>query len=354
LAESSALKAAKTALNLLAAGNAAVQEMLDELKTDLGNGTGLTVEKAVEKFRTFLAGGDYSPATLVKYASALDLLLRVWGPTRELGSLTKADGVKLRDTLQHLRMGWQNTVTLEAGAGEEVLSSRTTELYLTCCKRFTRWTVDEGLVSEDVLNGIKLARVGRKNGKRVPDLAQMKELLSLPCPKWCSQITWATMARIGCLSAMRIGEIGQLRAANVVTVDSVKCFDLRELDTKTESSKRLIPVHDALIDDLEQLIEQRSDELFPDCGTWQKNGLVKIAHRFSKSWGKAAKSVGKFSFHSLRAWFNVQLMEAAVADVDREALMGHSTQKVQAFYAGHESSLERLRRCVNMVPDPTA
>jgi len=349
-----------TLADLAAAADAEVADRLRELRPGLtGNGREpLTLRKGADAFLSYLrASGGHSAATLAQYESTLDGVCRLLGDDADAAKISKTDVAEMRDTLLTLPSAWQRMdgPPRPAVKGESKLSPRTATRYLTYGRRLFRWLRDEGKVArtDNPFQGITVAHA-KQNGtaKAVATPEQVKRLFNLPKPKRIGGRTWRLLPRLARLSGLRIGELCQLRGADVQERDGVPVLvvtargDNKSL--KTRSSERLVPIHATLVAELRKLAEAAGSALvFPDVGTYRdKRGLTKWGHEFLKCYNRRSKKVGDgLSFHAWRTYFNSTLASAGVDLVDRQLLLGHASSLVIAAY--QPADLQRLQKAVN-------
>jgi len=139
-------------------------------------------------------------------------------------------------------------------------------------------------------------------------------------------------------------EICQLYLLDIIQVDGIWCFKIHDeeiaQETKNESSKRMVPIHDTLInlgllDRVARLREiaaaHREDRgaqrLFPELKGDATYGLYGDA--LSKRWLNYRRNLGLYEknkdLHSLRHSFNAHLLNKKVPVVWMSHLIGHST-----------------------------
>ncbi|BEQ15116.1 integrase [Desulfoferula mesophila] len=142
---------------------------------------------------------------------------------------------------------------------------------------------------------------------------------------------------IGLYSGMRLEEICQLTIDDIKQIDEVWCFDVNDqVDkrVKTIASKRYIPIHPKLIDELglldyvKAIKKKGSDRLFPEL----KKQSGRYSHYVSRWFngthlpktgiGKAGR---KKVFHSFRHTFAHTCKLAGIPEDKVSQLMGHET-----------------------------
>ena len=156
---------------------------------------------------------------------------------------------------------------------------------------------------------------------------------------------------IALFTGARLEEIAQLRPADICkdSLDDLWVIRFTDLgdgqSLKNESSKRLVPIHDALIDaGLLRLVDQQRakghDRLF-DKLTPDKHGILSAS--WSKWWGRYVRALGitdsRKVFHSFRHLFKHVLRRASVDDKISKALMGHTLREVADGYGSEDYPL---------------
>lgn len=144
---------------------------------------------------------------------------------------------------------------------------------------------------------------------------------------------------IGIYTGARLNEIAQLHLKDICEVDGIWCFDFNDegdrKSLKTEASRRLVPLHQRLIQlglpdyvrDKHHLGQQK---LFPTFTHDPKNGWGRrLGHHFNT---RLLPELGikskELVFHSLRHTVVTQLMQSGVDLAVVQALVGHTRQGV--------------------------
>jgi integrase len=144
-------------------------------------------------------------------------------------------------------------------------------------------------------------------------------------------------ALIGLYSGARVGEIAQLFLRDFEEIDGVKCFriaaDSDGQSVKTESSRRLVPIHPDLLelglwDRVERLREEGAERLFPEMRIDSKSGagnaISKAFSYYISTLGiKPRRANGTIGFHSLRKTVIQELQGSNLPAERRRALVGH-------------------------------
>lgn len=229
---------------------------------------------------------------------------------------------------------------------------------------------DRGVVNP--LTGLLIQRAKRKRkGKRGQPwtIEELNRMFAAPIYRGClSERHWQQpgdvvlrhsakywVPLIAMFSGMRLGEIIQLQVSDVRRLDGIEYFDVtpvavdakdseaddleEEKSLKTASSRRGIPIHQALFDlGFEDFLRSRrasgEKRIFTDYGrakddeSWSKR-FSKYFKRFRESIGVTRRGA---KFHSLRHNVEDALRNADVRKEVRDAIQGHGESGVSREY----------------------
>ncbi len=159
--------------------------------------------------------------------------------------------------------------------------------------------------------------------------------------------------RIALLSAMRLEEISQLDVNDVVCIDGIWCFnvknemsdsDLLDQTVKNNSASRIVPLHNILLNELkfldyvDSIRKSGREKLFPDLRprivkdekSDSSKGKLKYGDRISRMLTAFVKKncwKGGYSFHSYR--------HAFIAKID----MSGANELIKCFVVGHKPKI---------------
>lgn len=148
---------------------------------------------------------------------------------------------------------------------------------------------------------------------------------------------------LGLYTGARINEICQLHLEDIRQEDGVWVLDLNEKHEKrlkNKSSKRLIPLHTFIIEDLRfidfvcRLKSQGETRLFPELTLKRDGYATSVSRWFSRyrdECGIQAPPRTK-SFHSFRHTFDTNLKYSSVDGVMCNELMGHAVEGMRGIY----------------------
>ncbi len=227
------------------------------------------------------------------------------------------------------------------------------------------WGTNEGLLAQNAASGVKVE--GRSFGpQRLPFERDDLEKIAahamfardeLDERAWAILFALYTGARAGEIAQIRLDRLRRERDVLVVAIDG---------DLKTETSRRLIPLHPVLTrfglqSRIEHLRRAGEIRLFPDwfarsdmrrnrasaAGKPIQNPYAQfIPSWFNRTFLPTLGIEGPKTFHSLRHTFKTELAMAGVPLEDNHALAGHSDPSAGAAYI-HGVSIARLKAAVD-------
>ena len=160
---------------------------------------------------------------------------------------------------------------------------------------------------------------------------------------------------IALYTGMRMQEILQLYVVDVYQTRDIWVFDINQNHSdqklKNQQSKRLVPIHDGLIDMgfLEFLKTRKSERLFEDA---KLSNDKTYSHSFSKWFSRYMSHIGiktkKTSFHSLRHNVKDFFRQIGESDELSENFMGRTTGTTGEAY-GSGYSIERYHSAINKI-----
>jgi len=245
-----------------------------------------------------------------------------------------------REAAEHARL--RGDIKMISAANANALMSNTSS--------FLNWAVNEELLTRNPARGLRLPDPINKRDKRSPfDRDQLHAIFNAPLYRGCvdgergynkignrrprNARFWVPL--IALFTGARLGEICQLDATDIRTIDGVDCIviSLRSLNgttdkqLKTTASDRLIPIHPTLLDcGLIHFAEAKrkagEKKLFDDIETGS-TGSRPVT--FSKWFTQFLRACGaqrpRTSFHSFRHSFRDELRAARI-DHDIALLLG--------------------------------
>jgi integrase len=339
-----------------------VGDFSSELKAFLKRGDvehRITLKDLCVRFSKNYSTGRFAEGSRTKLASSIHSICHVLGANTVADLIDRKMVTAFRDTLLAMAVNWQSRKSAEA-AGTRKLSPKSVKIHLSYLKRVLSWGMSEGLLKSTAnpVDGVTVIMAGPTPHKRPPTPEEAGLLCSMPVPKsgTLTQLTWSSLPLFGRYTGCRVGELSQLTAGNIIVKNGVRCLQITAFgegrQLKTESSERLVPVADKLAPVLDKVLQERpAGVLFPDCGhCYAKDGktIHKAAHGYIKVYSRSAKKISPDqSFHCWRAYANNQMADAGVDILDREAILGHKSDRVQKSYTA--DNLHRWKAAVDKI-----
>ncbi len=209
-------------------------------------------------------GNQWAAKTLGEKREQFALLFEIIGPDIDVRVITPATARKVKEIIMQYPKNRNKDVRTRglplddalAVEGVQTLSVKTINTYLAAYGALFKWGKRNGYVEENVFAEMAV-RDKRKQGKGERQAFSPKH-----CQKMLDELLhnrrglirkdyqrWGPL--IGLYSGARLGEIAQLRLADIRQQDDIWCFDLNDEGDKrlkTGGSKRLVPVHPKLIE----------------------------------------------------------------------------------------------------------
>lgn len=171
---------------------------------------------------------------------------------------------------------------------------------------------------------------------------------------------------LGLFTGARVGELVQLRVADVAQTDGVWCLDINAEEgkrLKTENSRRLVPVHTELIrlgflDYVQDIRDAGHTSLWPTMHLNEEKPSLGFSRWFNETPRKAVKdSEGKPvdipDFHSLRHLVRSTMAEANIPEPDQDLVTGHASRGSTGTRVYRHAATEKLKTAVEAIQYPT-
>lgn len=220
-------------------------------------------------------------------------------------------------------------------------------------------------ITENPAKGVVVRQKKKAGTRRLPyDAQEVARILSAAKAEASEVRRWVPW--LVALTGARVGEIAQLWATQVVTVDGVPCLRIAPAEDggtlKTEVSERDVPIHPALLDAgfLDFVAARKGRPLFY-AGTGRRAGNSTdddsrrhpskgVSNRLAQ-WirGLGFNDPRKAPNHAFRHWFKSECIRAEVPDSVADALQGHSSGRESDTYR-HIDAATKLRYLTRIVP----
>ena len=350
-------------------------------------GAGKTI---VDLFDVFAAVARKRKDTLVTERKLIVHFAGFVGTTRDVASISKSEFRDFRDALKKVPVNWQlrketrglplrevaTRWSLSGGVGRDL---KTVAREWSGLSNFYSWLVTEGYCDENPTVGLA-PKFDKKTGRMpVYTAAKLAAVFSSPLFSGCAGDRhehlagdhrvrdwrfWLPLCAI--YSGARAGEIAQLLTTDVHEQDGHWVFDFVETDAeeehdsvkslKTPSSRRIVPVHDALIElgILDYVARARArgqTRLFSGIEPCQRGML---STQPSKFWQRYLKRIGQkergLALHSFRHTFADAVRRVGGSDAILGTILGHAKGTITAHYGTlTEGNLDQRREMVNAV-----
>lgn len=242
-----------------------------------------------------------------------------------------------------------------------LLASKTiNEKWLAHLRALFGWAVANRIIKENPVAGIRVNEIARDDVARRPfsadDLRRIFAFLETGTPAVSTSEKWAMLIALhtGC----RAAEIAQIRLDRIVEDRGVLVFDMTEVEAKNRQSRRLVPVHQRLLDQglkayAEGLKKRGEKRLLPE---WMPAKSGKYADTLPRWFNRTfLPSVGltseRQSFHSFRHTLKTELARIGVPRDLSDAITGHGEDRSRnsgSVYI-HDAPLEAMRDALNRV-----
>ena len=314
----------------------------------------------------------------------LDLLIQEFGDI-SLGKLNREMCVKFKDDLQKLPknrtklpqyrdLDFHELVKLNV-VEKDRISRTTVNNNLGYVSSFMKWCVINGYVDINFFEGMRLKKLIRVRDER--DRFEEKELKQIfqkqnyieftEIEKQKYEYYWCPL--ISLFSGMRLNEICSLYLDNIIQVkgnhrEKRWCFNILEepdrpdKHIKTLSSRRIVPIHDILIDlnflEFVELLKQRHknrQRLFQELKLSEGSYIRNVSRFFNRRYlTKLGLKTERKTFHSLRHTVIDHLKQQGIDVSFINELVGHSSGNIDLdrYGKGYNSDI-LYNKCVKKI-----
>jgi len=302
-----------------------VSNLLEELK--------LTHRPKIDIYEQYIQSKQVSKGRVAKirrFSKVLKVLLPNDFSTINMSVLdrVKAQLIKLpKMNIQKYRVTpIQDLIKMEIPEGERQ-SVETVNGYLKLLNALIKFAYEREIVRKPYSISLVPKTHSQREERDALNINEIADLIHNGIPKL------VPMYRILFYSGMRLSEVYKCK---ISIIDGEKCFDLtnKDIDLKTKSSYRYIPVHFSLLNEVENLLEQAQNI---------KSGYV--IRKTSEHFHTKGKTL-----YSIRHGFATILTAKEVDSVVLSELMGHTHSGMTAgrYVKGYPVHL--LRKAINKLP----
>ena len=338
--------------------------------------------------------GSIRTRSVKEVEHSLNMMIEEWGNTR-IGSITREMGTHFKSHLLKLpRNRKKNPEYRDKDFHElvemnikDTISYTTVNKHLQYVSSFYEWSVNHGYATINPFKGMKLKRTvrprderdrftelelkkifGRDNYIHYTNIGDYIQYTNVEKGKYAFAYYWVPL--IAVFSGMRLGEICPLYLDNVRRIEGHHrkrrwCFDILEEPNRTDkrlknqSSRRVVPIHDILIEQLGfiefiELLKKKDpkrERLFQELlyreGNYNKNVSTFFNKRYLPNLGL---KTDKKNFHSFRHTVSDHLKQKGVEPHFINELLGHSSGNIDLERYGKGYNPDILyNKCVKKI-----
>ena len=276
-----------------------------------------------------------------------NILFKFFHPSKDITAISRDDLLKFRNTLAHIPTKLNQKAKykdknleqiIHMGKNDAKLSQVTIQKYMIRVVQFFKYCYNSDYISKSIVNDLnikveinpmerKVLPYSKEEANAIFKIVQnFKETNKSPSKRIsANDLYYITM--IAAYSGMRINEIVQLRARDIVQHNNVLCFSINRDDgksTKNINSIRLVPVHSKLIElGLMEFVKQRASA---------NKSIFKVSNKdFSEIFRsqiqrKLISSDKQKTFYSFRHYFIDTLVQQEVEPNIIAQIVGHEKQ----------------------------
>ncbi|RQH14944.1 site-specific integrase [Bradyrhizobium sp. RP6] len=327
---------------------------------------GETLMELYDKFKTERIG-DARPDTWDQNRKIVKLFAEFVGEASHVSVITRKAvrnwkqelarwPVKAADSKAFEGMSFRKVIEANETVKKPTISQKSINKYLAALGSFARWLLQNEYIDDDVMSGMYLS-IDKRRKNRFPFTAdQLKTIFNSPLFATClgdgaehkagnaairDWRYWIPLIAI--YSGARLGELCQLLTSDIYELHGTWVFHISDLgddekSTKTEGSKRVVPVHSKLIElgfiDYHASLAARGEQrLFPEAER-DKRGYFGEASKFFNGYFKAVgvKVDRRVNFHSFRHNVADAFRAAGYLDEQHGVLLGHTKASTTGRY----------------------
>ena len=309
--------------------------------------------------------------------SSLNLLIEEFGDV-PIGTIDKQCAVLLKSHLVKLPKNRKKNPqyrdkdyhTLIGMNVKDTISVTTINEHLSYLSSFMEWSRNHGYANQNPFTGLKLPKKVRPRDERDRfSEDEIKKIFAkenyIPDTKILSgryELYWIPL--ISVFSGMRLGEICPLYLDNIIEIKKRWCINILEEENRSDkplknlSSRRIVPIHDVLIDlgflEFVELLKKKDSDrerIFQElpfvAGHYNKN----VGRFFNQRYlVKLGIKTQKKTFHSLRHTVSDHLKQKGVEPHFINELLGHSQGNIDLDRYGKGYNPDLIyKKCVKKI-----
>ena len=337
--------------------------------------------------------GSIRTRSVKEVEHSLNMMIEEWGDigigsiTREMGTHFKSHLLKLpRNRKKNPEYRDKDLHELVEMNIKDTISYTTVNKHLQYVSSFYEWSVNHGYATINPFKGMKLKRrvsprderdrfselelkkiFGRDNYIHYTNIGDYIQYTNVEKGKYAFAYYWVPL--IAVFSGMRLGEICPLYLDNVRRVEGHHrkrrwCFDIVEEPNrpdkhlKTKSSRRIVPIHDSLIElglidfiDLLKKNDPNRKRLFEELPYVDDSYNSRVSEFWNDRYlPKLGLKTNKKNFHSIRHTVSDHLKQKGIEPHFINELMGHSSGNIDLDRYGKGYNPDILfNKCVKKI-----
>lgn len=249
---------------------------------------------------------------------------------------------------------------VESGSSYKTITAVTVNNRLRKLTAFVNWCKANGYVTDNPLAGMKVMTGSAKEARLSFDRHDLVALLDHEAlRKEARKNPWRYwLPLLGRATGARLEELCQLRVDDFIEQQGIQCIRIDDghegQNLKNASSRRILPIHPALLDlglllYVESVRASGADRVFPELDAVRG----KLGHAPSKWFGRYKTKLGitdaRKTFHSFRHTLIDDLRDAGVQDSLIKRIAGHEDGAVTFSIYGSRSPLKAMVEAIKHI-----
>ena len=331
--------------------------------------------------------GSIRTRSIKEVKHSLNMMIEEWGDTR-IGSITREMTTNFKGHIRKIPRNRKKNPKYRDKDFHELIkmdikdpiSTTTVNKHLGWCSSFFDWSINHGYSDINPFKGMKLKRtvIPRDERDRFSE-SDLKKIFGKEnyihftnIEKGRYELYWVPL--IGVFSGLRLGEICPLYFDNIRRVEGHHrkrrwCFDIVEEPNrpdkhlKTKSSRRIVPIHDTLIElglidfiDLLKKNDPNRKRLFEELPYVDDSYNSRVSEFWNDRYlPKLGLKTNKKNFHSIRHTVSDHLKQKGIEPHFINELMGHSSGNIDLDRYGKGYNPDILfNKCVKKISYQTS
>lgn len=246
---------------------------------------------------------------------------------------------------------------IESGSTYKTITAVTVNNRLRKLTAFMNWCKANGYVADNPLAGMKVMTGSAKEARLSFDRHDLAALLDNETLRnEARKHPWRYwLPLLGRTTGARLEELCQLRVDDLIEQQGIQCIRIDDnhegQNLKNASSRRILPLHPALLDlgfllHVESVRATGTDRLFPELEAVRG----KLGHAPSKWFGRYKTKLGvtdpRKTFHSFRHTLIDDLRDAGVQDSLIKRMVGHEDSSVTFGIYGSRTPIKAMKEAL--------